>query len=118
MPVISNNGTRAPSASATAMRSRVPSTSTNLTSRKGTDTGDVPSDDQGLDGLRALVGVQGLDVGHVPDDVEVEQDAVPAEQIAGLGHHLASLAGVVHLGDGRNGVGEFALFDQPAQPQA
>jgi hypothetical protein len=36
---------------------------------------DVPADDEGLDCFRALEGVDGLDVGHVPDDVEVEQDA-------------------------------------------
>src|SRR4029453_9017793 len=51
--------------------------------REGADTGDVPSDDEGLDGLRAFVRVQRLHVGHVPHDVEVEQDAVAAEQVPG-----------------------------------
>ena len=62
--------------------------------------GDVASDDEGLDGFGALVGVQGLQVGHVPHHVEVEEDAVAAEQVPGLGDDLAGLAGVVHLGDG------------------
>src|SRR6266700_6167596 len=101
-PVMISSGGPVPE---TEVCSRTPSTS-NLVSRKGTDTGDVPSDDQRLNGLGALVGVQRLDVGHVPHDVEVEQDAVAAEEIAGLGDDLAGLAGVVHLGDGRDGVGE------------
>src|SRR3954454_8317152 len=75
-------------------------------SHECTDTGDVSSDDEGLYRLGAFVGVQGLHVGHVPHDVEVEQDAVAAEQVARLGHHLACLAGVVHLGNGGYRVAE------------
>jgi hypothetical protein len=36
-----------------------------------------------------------LDVGHVPDGVEVQQDAVAAEQVPGLGEHTSGLRGVV-----------------------
>src|SRR5689334_9078298 len=87
-PVISSNGGPDPR---TEVRSRTPSTSTNPTVRSGErrHTGDVPPHDEGLDGLGALVGVDRFDVGHVPDDVEVEQDAVAAEQVAGLGDDLA-----------------------------
>jgi len=38
-----------------------------------------------MDCFRALEGVDGLDVGHVPDDVEVQQDAVAAGHVAGIG---------------------------------
>src|SRR5690242_6099834 len=76
MPMSSSRGRPSPR---TAIRSRTPSTSTCRTSGEGADTGDVPADDEGLDGFGAFVGVDGLDVGHVPDDVEVEQDAVAAE---------------------------------------
>src|SRR4029450_5005905 len=83
-PVISSSGGPQPR---TEVRSRTPSTSTNRIccwSGEGADTGDLSSDDQRLDGLGALVGVDRLDVGHVPHDVEVQQDAVAAEQVAGL----------------------------------
>ena len=55
--------------------------------------------------LRPLEGVNRLDVGHVPHHVEVEQDPVAAEHVAGLGDHLARLAGVVHLGERGDRVG-------------
>ncbi len=60
-------------------------------------TGDVAPDDQRLDGLSASVGVDGLDVGEVPDDAVAQQDAVAAEQVAGFG---GDDAGGVHH-DGR-----------------
>src|SRR5690242_6765463 len=78
-PVMSSSGRPLPR---TDVRSRTPSTSTNRItgwsgqwSGEGADTGDVPADDERLDGLGSFVGVDRLDVGHVPDDVEVEQDA-------------------------------------------
>ena len=73
---------------------------------------------QGLDVLGALVGVDRLDVGHVPHDVVVEQDAVAAQQVTRLGDHLAGLEGVVHLGQRGDRVGELALLLEPADPQA
>src|SRR5664279_5283330 len=87
-------------------------------SGEGSDTGDVPSDDEGLDGFGALVGVQCLDVGHVPDDVVVQQDPVAAQQVPALGEDLAGPAGVVHLGQRGDGVGECSLFLQSGQLQA
>src|SRR5664279_2159070 len=79
-------------------------------SGEGSDTGDVPSDDEGLDGFGALVGVQCLDVGHVPDDVVVQQNPVAAHQVPALGEDLAGPAGVVHLGQRGDGVGGCSLF--------
>src|SRR6266705_1741372 len=46
---------------------------------------DVAPGDGRLDRIGALEGVPGLDVGHVPKHVVVEQDAVAAEQVARLG---------------------------------
>src|SRR6478609_1307966 len=123
MPVISSSGSPVPR---TRTRSRTSSTWMNrwsaaagsrgpVRSDEGADTGDVPSDDEGLDGLGALVGVDGLNVRHVSDDVVVEQDSVAAQQIPGLGDHLTGAAGVVHLGDRGDGVGQCTLVLQPAQ---
>src|SRR3954451_1041441 len=63
---------------------------------------DVTAHDQRLHRLGALVGVDGLDVGHVADDVVLEQDPVAAEQIARLGDDLPRLARVVELGEARD----------------
>jgi hypothetical protein len=54
------------------------------------EPGDRPADDQRLDRVGALVGVDGLDVGVVAGHVVVEQDAVAAEDVAG--HRAASYA--------------------------
>src|SRR6476659_5827907 len=112
MPVISSSAFPLPRV---RTRSRAPSTSRNCSrgagqstvvggavgvgSDEGADTGDVPPDDQGLDGLGGFIGVYRLEVGHVPHDVVVEQDSVAAEQVPGLGDDLAGAAGVVHLRD-------------------
>src|SRR4051794_21917865 len=94
MPVSSRSGAPAPR---TEVRSLTPSTSTNrmdgADSGKGAHARDVLAHDERLDRLGALVGVQGLHVGHVPHHVEVQQYAVAAEQIAGLGDDLTGLAG-------------------------
>src|SRR5512138_212393 len=100
IPVIRSSGGPARASPETLTRSRTPSTSRKLMSGEGTDTGDVPSHDEGLDRLGAFIRVQRLDVGHMPDDVEVEQYAVAAEQVARLGDNSPRLSGVVHLRDG------------------
>src|SRR6478735_8720358 len=87
-------------------------------SGEGADTGDIPSDDEGLDGLGALVGMQGLDVRQVPYHVVFEQNAIAAQKIPSFGDDLAGSAGVVHLGQRGDGVGESALLLQPGQLQA
>src|SRR5262249_56473648 len=77
IPMSSSSGRPSPR---TATRSGTPSIVTVRTTRRPlderADTGDVPSDDQCLDRLGALVRVDGLDIGHMPHDVVVEQDAV------------------------------------------
>src|SRR6266704_5085401 len=101
IPVTSSSGGPDPRTEV-RIRSRAASISTNRIVRPSGEragTGDVPADDEGLDGLGAFVGVDRLDVGHVPDHVEVKQDAVAAEQVPCLEDDLPGLAGVVHLRD-------------------
>src|SRR5918993_1541370 len=117
-PVIISTGGPEPR---TDVRSRTPLTSTNRVVadlRERAHTRDVPSHDQGLDGLGALIGVNRLDVGHVPHDMEVEQNAVATEQVPCLGYDVPGLSGAFHLCDRSDGVGHPALFDEPGQPQA
>src|SRR3954451_2656349 len=52
---------------------------------EGADSSDLPADYEGLDGVSALVGVDGFDVGVVARDVIVEQQAVAAQQVTGVG---------------------------------
>src|SRR6266700_5657672 len=122
IPVIRSSGGPDPRTEVRSRRRSAPTlTSTNRMvcwSGECADTGDVPADDEGLDGLGAFVGVDGLDVGHVPHHVEVKQDAVTAEQVPCLEDDLPRLAGVVHLRDRRDRVGQPALLDEPAEPQA
>jgi hypothetical protein len=51
---------------------------------EGVEPGDRASDDQGLNGVGALVGVNGFDVGVVPSDVVIEQDPVAAQDIPSI----------------------------------
>ena len=48
-----------------------------------------------LHGIGPFVGVHGLDVSEVARDVVFQQDAHPAEHVAGIGGNAASSAGVV-----------------------
>src|SRR3954466_11424037 len=79
---------------------------------------DVTAHDQRLHRLGALVGVDGLDVGHVADDVVLEQDPVAAEQIARLGDDLPRLARVVELRQAGDGGGGVARLREPADLHA
>jgi hypothetical protein len=63
-----------------------------LCSSEGVEPGDRASNDQGLNGVGALVGVNGFDVGVVPRDVVIEQDSVAAQDIPS---HRADPAGSV-----------------------
>jgi hypothetical protein len=56
-----------------------------LRSDKGAQAGDVAAHQERLDRLRSLVRVDGLNIGHLPDDVVLQQDAVAAQQISCLG---------------------------------
>src|SRR2546421_5509803 len=52
---------------------------------KGLVAGDVGADEQGLDRVGALVGVNRFDVAQVASDVEVEHNAVPSQDVARFG---------------------------------
>src|SRR5262245_48642552 len=118
-PVIRKSGGPVPRTE-TRTRTWSASTSTRLIMRssgEGAGTGNVPAYDERLNGLGALVGVDRLDVGHVPHHVEVEQDPVATEQVPSLEDHLPCLPGVVHLRDRRDRVGQVAFLDQAPKPQ-
>src|ERR687893_1420618 len=67
------------------------------------DAGYVAADDERLDRVGALVGVDDLHVREVPGYVVLEKNAVAAHDVPRLGAHLLSFAGVVHLGQGGHG---------------
>jgi hypothetical protein len=77
------------------VRIRTPSASTyrirGSLSGEGAHTGDVLADDERLDGLGALVGVNGLHVGYVPDDVEVERVPLPPSRSRAAQHTWRAL---------------------------
>src|SRR5215203_5740812 len=78
--------------------------------REGVQTGDLAPHYERLHGVCALVGVDGLDVGGVPRDVVLEEDAVAAEDVAGVGADLPRLFGVVHLRQGGHAAGHLAFL--------
>src|SRR5260221_11409343 len=66
---------------------------------EGLDTGDGASQDQGVDVVRALVGVDDLEVDHVADDAEFVRDAVAAEHVARHARDVERLAAGIALHD-------------------
>src|SRR5271165_6557835 len=60
-------------------------------SGEGALPGDVAADEERLDLRGALVGEKGFHVAHVADHVEVQQDAVTAEDVAGHPAHVPGL---------------------------
>src|SRR5690349_12694052 len=84
---------------------------------EGVVAGDVAADDQRLHGVGALVRVDRLDVAQVPGDVVVEQDAVAAEHVAGVGEDGPGPFGVVHLGQRDPGHRVLALVQELAEPE-
>jgi hypothetical protein len=69
-----------------------------------------------VDVVRALVGVDRLEVHHVADDVVLVGDAVAAVHVAGDARDVERLAAVVAL-DQRDHLGALALVDQAADAQ-
>jgi hypothetical protein len=60
-------------------------------SDEGADAGDGAADDERVDLPGALVGVDRLSVGDEPAHLVLEQDAVAAEQLAGIAGGLSAL---------------------------
>src|ERR1700730_9985147 len=77
------------------------SQSTTAVSDEGADTGDGAADDERVDLPGALVGVDRLAVGDEPAHLVLQQDAVAAEQLAGVADRLAHPHGAKGLGQRR-----------------
>ena len=69
---------------------------------EGGDASDASAHYQGVDVVRALVGVDGLEVHHVPDDVVLIAHPVPPEHVPALPGDGERLAAVVPLQDGNH----------------
>ena len=68
-------------------------------SGEGAHSSDGATHDEGLHGFGALVGVECFDVGHVPGYRVLQQDAVAAHEVAGIGGNLAGPARAKPLGE-------------------
>src|SRR3954470_18491833 len=68
------------------------------------DAGLRPPEDQGMDVMGPLIGVDRLEIDHVADDVELVRDAVAAMHVARHPGDVQRLAAIValHQGDRRN----------------
>ena len=66
----------------------------------GRDAGDALADDEGVHVVRALVGLDGLQIQHVAHDRIVIGDAVGSENVAGFASTLERHPDVVALGHG------------------
>src|SRR5215467_4700278 len=62
------------------------------------EAGDVPADDEGMDVVRALVGVDGLQIHHVADHRMLVDDAGGAQDVTGQPRRVERDLHVVHLG--------------------
>src|SRR5271165_5418663 len=62
-----------------------------IASGEGAVPGDVAADDERLDLRGALVGDERLRVAQVAHHVEIQQDAVTAEDVAGQAAHMTGL---------------------------
>src|SRR5918998_1802521 len=82
------------------------------------DAGYVAADDERLDRVGALVGVDDLHVREVPGYVVLEKNAVAAHDVPRLGAHLLSFAGVVHLGQGGHGACHLAPLLELGEAEA
>ena len=65
---------------------------------KGRDARDRPPDNKCLDGVGALEGVDGLNVGEVASNVVIQQDSVAAEDVPRQAAHPSRRSGRVELG--------------------
>src|SRR5213079_1257927 len=81
----------------------------NRSARKGLNPGLRPPQYQGVDIVRALVGVDHLEVDHVAHDAELVRDAVAAQHVAREARDLQRLAAGVALHD-RGDLGRVGAF--------
>src|SRR6185437_7759758 len=90
----------------------------NGSSSESGDAGLRAAEDQRVDVVRALVGIHGFEVQHVPDHVELVDDAIPAVHVSRDARDIERLAATVALHDRRD-FGRGAMFVlQPSETQA
>src|SRR6056297_3337773 len=77
----------------------------------------LASEDEGVNVVRALVGVHRLEVRHVPEDVVVLLDAVAAVHVARCPRDVERLAAVVALDERDEFGGGMAFVHHPARAE-
>ena len=81
-------------------------------------TRDITSNNQRLDGIRSLVCKHGLDIGMVPRNMVIQQDAIATEHFAGIGNDFTGQPGVIHFGERGHGIRHLAFLLELAETQA
>src|SRR5437016_858109 len=105
-----------PSASTQMLRVGLPSTFMRRLEKR-LDAGLRAAEDQGVDVVGALVGVDGLQVGQHAHDVEFVGDAVAAVHVARKPRDVERLAAIVALHQRDRGRRGAALLQEAAEPE-
>ena len=113
---VSAGCTESPTRQATGFAPAGPSSPT--LSREGLDPSLRAPQDQGVDVVGALVGVDRLEIQDVADHVVLVRDAVAAVHVAGGARDLQRLAAAVALDQRDHLRRRAALVHEPADPQA
>src|SRR6516165_9462274 len=87
-------------------------------SNEGALSGDIPTDDQGLDLGRSFVRDETFHIAHVAYDVEIERDAVAAEDVARHPAQFARLYTAVILGQRGPRFLQFTFVNQASKSDA
>src|SRR3546814_15184588 len=86
-------------------------------SSESRDTGDRAAEDQAVDVVRALIGVDRLQVGRVAHHLEFGADAVAAVHVAGDAGDIQRLAAIVALEQADRPGAPFPFVHPPAHPE-
>ena len=89
-----------------------------LGSNEGALTSDIPTDDQGLDLGRSFVRDEAFHIAHMTYDVEIERDAIAAEDVARHPADFARLDAAVILGQRGHRFLQFAVVNQATKSDA
>ena len=101
-----------------ALRQERPFPNIQIGSNEGALTGDIPTDDQGLDLGRSFVCDETFHIAHVAYDVKIERDAVATEDVARHPAHFAPLDTAVILGQRGPRFLQFTVVNQASKPDA
>ena len=96
------------------VRASAPTESSRIRKRRSRDRA---AQDQGVDVVRAFIGVDRLEVGGVAHDVEFGADAVAAVHVAGDAGDIERLAAIVALDQADRLGDQLALVEPPADAQ-